>query len=119
MSINSKTYLRPSGIQYSFFAIISVYNTFSGFQDFLKTFSKLSQDFLKTFSTLSQHFIHTFPTVYLQFCNTFSELSLHSQDLLKPLHHFQISISIASQSCNFMLVVKGPEMSPIRKLKIL
>ena len=34
----------------------------------------------------------------------FSELSWHSRELLKLTWHFQISISIASESCNFMLV---------------
>ena len=38
------------------------------------------------------------------FLDTFLTLSWHSQDLLKLLWHFQILISIASKSCNFMLV---------------
>ena len=54
---------------------------------------RVSIPFLNTFSDLSYWFLYTF-----------SELLWHYQDLSKLPPHFQISISIASQSCNFMLV---------------
>ena len=71
-------------------------------QHLFNIFPNLCQHFLNTFPTLFQDLTYSFPTAFLQLYQLFLKASL-TLSKAQP-QHFQISISIASQSCNFMLV---------------